>query len=337
MPPRNKTRIGDDGTIYHDNTPVVTPPPTPSIPSYTPRTTTPSYTTRNTKFSAAQLKPTIILSVIACALMFAPRFLGYGGILGSLNLIPIAIGGLFLGLISVLIMSVIVSVFSLFIGGWWGIAGIFLNFAIFFSLGCAARLVHKKMPSRTGAFLGLLTGFAAYSAVIMVFYFIMGYGFSMVDMFRWIIPQNGISHGINAIIILLIYKPVANKIGGYDSYSGSRYASSIDGERIGRIAAWILAILCGVMAFATTVYCPDPSGIGSVIIITLIGAVPFLVIFFGYGAKRVVFLILGILWNIFVFSAVMDGSCNMGEFVTGIAMIVSNIAACIVAMIFPND
>ena len=118
-----------------------------------------------------------------------------------------------------------------------------------------------------------------------------------------------------------------------DKTKGRRY-------KVGRTMALLLATLAVSMGFTIENLCPYSSLSVLTFFLLAIYTIPFLVIFFsGKSSKgrRIVFLIVSIFLNLWLFSTYSSSLCCAAEIYIGSAMCISHLMACILAMAFPKN
>lgn len=127
----------------------------------------------------------------------------------------IIIGGFIFGPFAAFMISLVVSIIEMFTVSETGPIGAVMNLLSTCSFACLASVIYKKKHSINGAVLGLISGIVLMVAVMLAWNYLltpiyMGYpreavAAMLVPVF---LPFNLLKGGINAAIVLLIYKPV---------------------------------------------------------------------------------------------------------------------------------
>jgi len=114
-------------------------------------------------------------------------------------------------------------------------------------------------------------------------------------------------------------------------------------RKTGRIASLLLEVFFIIMAFVNNnLSSEDPSNnIGTVIFIIVFFTIPFLVLYFSYGERKIlrgIFLGIGVLMSVLLclFFSMGSSEESKGSIISFIAMNISYMASCITAMIFPK-
>ena len=127
----------------------------------------------------------------------------------------IIIGGFIFGPFAAFMISLVVSIIEMFTVSETGPIGAVMNLLSTCSFACLASVIYKKKHSINGAVVGLVSGIALMVVVMLAWNYLltpiyMGYpreavASMLVPVF---LPFNLIKGGINAALVLLIYKPV---------------------------------------------------------------------------------------------------------------------------------
>ena len=131
----------------------------------------------------------------------------------------IVIAGFFLGPMASFLISLIVSVIEMLTISTTGPYGLLMNIVSTCSFAVPAVFIYKKMHSRKGAVIGLITGVAAMAACMLIWNytvtpFYMGVDRSVVAgmLMSVFLPFNLIKGALNAAIALILYKPLVNAL-----------------------------------------------------------------------------------------------------------------------------
>ena len=131
----------------------------------------------------------------------------------------IVIAGFFLGPMASFLISLIVSVIEMLTISTTGPYGLLMNIVSTCSFAVPAVFIYKKLHSRKGAVIGLITGVAAMAACMLIWNytvtpFYMGVDRSVVAgmLMSVFLPFNLIKGALNAAIALILYKPLVNSL-----------------------------------------------------------------------------------------------------------------------------
>lgn len=131
----------------------------------------------------------------------------------------IVIAGFFLGPMASFLISLIVSVIEMLTISTTGPYGLLMNIVSTCSFAVPAVFIYKKLHSRKGAMIGLITGVAAMAACMLIWNytvtpFYMGVDRSVVAgmLMSVFLPFNLIKGALNAAIALILYKPLVNAL-----------------------------------------------------------------------------------------------------------------------------
>lgn len=133
--------------------------------------------------------------------------------------IIITLCGFILGPLSAIIVSVITSLIEMVTISDTGPIGCIMNIVSSCSFAFTAALVYKKKKTLSGAAIGLLSGCAAMTAIMLVWNYCvtplyMGYPREAVAelLLPAFLPFNLIKSGLNAAFSFLLYKPVVGAL-----------------------------------------------------------------------------------------------------------------------------
>ncbi|MGN1084048.1 MAG: ECF transporter S component [Lachnospiraceae bacterium] len=127
----------------------------------------------------------------------------------------ITIGGFIFGPLPAMLISAIVSLIEMVTFSTTGIIGCIMNFLSTISFACVAAFLYKKKHTLKGAVLGLVSGIAVMTVVMLLWNYLitplyMGYPREAVAamLLPGFLPFNLIKGTLNACITMLLYKPV---------------------------------------------------------------------------------------------------------------------------------
>ena len=152
------------------------------------------------------------LAVLAVALIRIPvvLFLKY-----EPKDVIIVLGGLMLGPVSSVIISVVASLVEMLTIGTTGLWGLLMNVIASCAFACTAAAIYKKKRTANGAVAGLLCGTAAMAVTMLLWNYLitpiyMGTPREVVAgmLLPTFLPFNLVKGGLNTGITLLIYKPL---------------------------------------------------------------------------------------------------------------------------------
>ena len=131
----------------------------------------------------------------------------------------ITIGGFIFGPLTAFLVSLFVSLIEMITISDTGPIGAIMNFLGSVSFAVTASYIYKKYHTKTGALLGLTSGALCMTIVMLLWNYLitplyMGLEREVVAamLIPYFLPFNLLKSGINAGIILFIYKPVVNAL-----------------------------------------------------------------------------------------------------------------------------
>ena len=131
----------------------------------------------------------------------------------------ITIGGFIFGPQTAFLVSLFVSLIEMITISDTGPIGAIMNFLGSVSFAVTASYIYKKHHTKTGALLGLATGALCMTIIMLLWNYLitplyMGLEREVVAamLIPYFLPFNLLKSGINAGIILFIYKPVVNAL-----------------------------------------------------------------------------------------------------------------------------
>lgn len=173
--------------------------------------------------------------------------------------VVIIIGGFVYGPVAAFLISLVVSIIEMLTVSETGPIGAVMNLLSTCSFACLAAAIYKKKHSIKGAVLGLVSGICLMVIVMLAWNYLltpiyMGYPREAVAamLLPVFLPFNLLKGGINAALILLIYKPVVSTLrkAGLVSKSVSK-PNGADGKSSKKLSA--VVTLAAVLALATCV------------------------------------------------------------------------------------
>lgn len=127
----------------------------------------------------------------------------------------IAIGGFMFGPATSLIISIVVSFIEMVTISSTGFIGFFMNVLSSCGFAFTATVIYKKIHTLKGAIIGLISGALVSTALMLLWNYVMTPIFMGVPrdvvagmLVPTFLPFNLLKNSINAIITLLIYKPI---------------------------------------------------------------------------------------------------------------------------------
>ena len=127
----------------------------------------------------------------------------------------IAIGGFIFGPATSLIISIVVSFVEMITISSTGFIGFFMNMLSSCGFAFTAALIYKKIHTLKGAIIGLISGVLVSTALMLLWNYIMTPIFMGVPrdvvagmLVPNFLPYNLLKNSINAVITLVIYKPI---------------------------------------------------------------------------------------------------------------------------------
>lgn len=133
--------------------------------------------------------------------------------------VVITFGGFLFGPLTAFTMSVLVSFIELLTVSNTGFIGFLMNVISSCSFACSAAIIYKKKHTYKGATLGLITGWLASTAVMLLWNYLitpiyLGYSREAVAalLFSVFLPFNLLKGGLNAAFVMVIYRPLSNAL-----------------------------------------------------------------------------------------------------------------------------
>lgn len=158
-----------------------------------------------------------------CALAYASTAVGRVPLVLFLKYDPkdsvIAAGGLLLGPLAALAVTVVVSLLELFTISENGVLGFLMNVISSCSFACPAALLYRRRPRPSGAAVGLLCGWGCMVLVMLFWNYLITpvyMGIPREEVAKLLLPVflpfNLIKGGLNAAITMLLYRPVLSAL-----------------------------------------------------------------------------------------------------------------------------
>lgn len=169
--------------------------------------------------------PTKMLVVIAmlCAMAYLLMFFIRIPVVLFLKYEPkdiiITIGGFLYGPLVSFVISVVVSFIEMFTASDTGPIGALMNIISSCAFACTAAVIYKRKRNLKGAVIGLIAGWLFTTAVMLLWNYFITPVYMKVPreavaklLIPAFLPFNLLKGGLNAAIIMLIYKPLVNAL-----------------------------------------------------------------------------------------------------------------------------
>lgn len=161
----------------------------------------------------------IVTVGMLCALAYIMTFVGRIPIVLFLKYDPkdivVVIGGFIFGPLVSFYISLVVSVVQMFTTSGTGIFGCIMNVISSCSFACSAAFVYKKKRGFSGALVGLLCGWGCMVVVMLLWNYLIApfyMGYPREEIVKLLLPAflpfNLIKGGANALITIILYKPL---------------------------------------------------------------------------------------------------------------------------------
>ncbi|MBE6714531.1 MAG: ECF transporter S component [Ruminococcaceae bacterium] len=163
----------------------------------------------------------------------------------------IAVGGMFFGPISALIMSVVVPFLELITNSTTGWYGLIMNFLSSAAFSTTAALVYKYKRKMSGAVLGLCSAVFFATAVMLIANYLITplyaeyVGFTLnikKELPRLFLPFNLTKYVLNASLVLLLYKPLTNALRASKIVSARNQTKESTGAK--KSTTTIITVIC---------------------------------------------------------------------------------------------
>jgi len=174
--------------------------------------------------------------------------------------VPIIIGGFMFGPLSALLMSAVVAFIEMVTVSETGPIGLVMNFISSFSFTCTAALIYKHKRTLAGAMVGLVVACICVTSVMLLWNYIVTPLYTdaprdvvarmLVPVF---LPFNLIKSGLNAGIVMLIYKPVSMVLHRTGIRPSEKAAPNLNGKAKSKQGLNIGAILISLFVILTCV------------------------------------------------------------------------------------
>lgn len=129
--------------------------------------------------------------------------------------IAIVLGGFFYGPGAAAIISVVVSLLEMVTISSTGFVGFIMNVLGSCAFACTASYIYKKKRNITGAVIGLTAGVAAFTAVMLLWNYMIAPLFMGIEreaivkmLLPVFLPFNLIKGGLNVTAVVLLYRPL---------------------------------------------------------------------------------------------------------------------------------
>ena len=167
--------------------------------------------------------------------------------------VVITIGGLIMGPIASLIISVVVSFVEYLTISTTGIWGLLMNVLSTCSFACTATWIYKKKHSMRGAVIGLIVGASVMVPVMLLWNYLitpiyMGQPREAIEalLFPVFLPFNLFKGVMNAALTLLLYKPVVRGLRKASLIPETK-AAAAGPKRLAMLPAVLLLLATGVL------------------------------------------------------------------------------------------
>ena len=165
----------------------------------------------------------------------------------------VAIGGFLFGPLAAAAISIVVAVIEMFTVSDTGIIGCVMNMLAACSFACPAAFVYQKMRTKKGAVIGLTAGVAALIATMLLWNYLITPlympNFSRAQIAAMLptvfLPFNLIKGALNAVLTLVLYKPVVTALRKARLVPETR-----EGKQHRSIAAYLLLSLAAAATLA---------------------------------------------------------------------------------------
>jgi len=131
----------------------------------------------------------------------------------------ITMGGFLFGPLTAFTMSALVSFVEMFTVSATGFIGLLMNIISSCSFACTAAIIYKKKHNYKGAILGLIAGWLITTVVMLLWSYLITpiyLGYPREAVVKLLIPAflpfNLLKGGLNASIVMLIYKPLSKAL-----------------------------------------------------------------------------------------------------------------------------
>ena len=179
-------------------------------------------TSRGRERSRARTKKLIVIAMLS-AIAYLVMVFGRIPIVLFLKYDPkdaiITVGGLLFGPMTAFAMSALVSFIEMLTVSTTGFIGLLMNVVSSCSFACTAALIYKKKHTFKGAILGLISGWLAMAAIMLLWNYLiapiyMGYPREAVAglLLPVFLPFNLLKGGLNGAVVMLIYKPISKAL-----------------------------------------------------------------------------------------------------------------------------
>ena len=169
----------------------------------------------------------------------------------------ITIGGFMFGPLAAFLISFVVSLLEMVTVSDTGWIGALMNLISTCAFACTAAFVYKKVHNLKGAIIGLVAGAVVMIGVMMLWNYFLTPIYMGVDraavaamLPTVFLPFNALKGGLNAVITMLLYKPVVTVLRKAHLVPPSESAPASAKSRVGitiAVVAVSLAVLAGLV------------------------------------------------------------------------------------------
>lgn len=169
--------------------------------------------------------------------------------------IVIIIGGYIYGPWTVFVMSMITSLLELMLkGGTW--IDVLMNVIASCTFGCMACYVYKKMHNQKGAVIGLIAGtvlcviaMLVWNYIVTPIYYQMPRSAVVAILLPGILPFNVLKCAINAVVTMMIYKPLVGILRHSGLVESSKHTYKASKSFFLVTTFVLISVICIILAF----------------------------------------------------------------------------------------
>ncbi len=210
------------------------------------------------KTSTYKIKRLTALAMLA-ALAFVVHFVHIPVMFLNLDFkdVIMAIGGMYFGPLSGLLLAVLVPVLEFFISDGTGVYGLIMNWLSSITFVCLASIIYRFRKTLSGAVIALASAALAMTAVmiganLLVTPYYMGVSVAEVGALipRLLLPFNAVKAVLNAALTLCLYKPLTTVLArtGFGKRSITMENSSTNINKKHSALVWIIGGVVAVLS-----------------------------------------------------------------------------------------
>ena len=168
----------------------------------------------------------------------------------------IVIGGFMFGPLAALLMSASLAFLQMVTHSQSGYIGMIMNLMSSATFACTAAFIYHRKRSIAGAFIGLVLGIIVTTSTMMLWnYFIIPLYMPNISrqvaggmLVPIIMPFNLIKGGLNAAMILIVYKPITNALKAAKLYNPNDMGIASKGKfNIGVMLTGVFVLICLIL------------------------------------------------------------------------------------------